>query len=201
MEKIEFHLRPMSEHDLGQIALWLGDFQDVAMFDRALPVPVSKENLATSWKSALDIGEPPRALWFFAETNNHQPLGMCGLQAISYIHGDAVVPVFVAKEHRGKGLAKILASLLIDTAFYQLRLNRLSTVYRADNDATQRVVSDLGFVEEGRVREGWFASGKHNDIVQVGLLKSEWDQMRSSVLDRLSELPFKVVDNTAADSH
>ena len=80
---------------------------------------------------------------------------------------------------------------LIDLAFNQLRLHRLSTVYRANNTASQQLVSLVGFAQEGRVREGWYANGQHHDIVHVGLLKSEWPGKRQVVKERLSGLPFE----------
>ncbi len=200
MDKIKIKLRALSENDMDQVADWMSDFKDIAMFDRSLPVPISRQALNESWKSAFAAGDPPKAFWFVAATEQGQAVGMCGLQSISYIHGDAVVPLFVAKGYRGKGLAKIMGLALVDLAFNHLRLNRLSTVYRADNSGTQQLVTNLGFVEEGRTREGWFANGQYNDIVHVGVLRSEWSQKRSKLVEKLSDLPFLVIDNVIADS-
>ncbi len=201
MKKTKIKLRALSESDMDQVADWMSDFKDIAMFDRSLPVPISRQALDQSWKTAFEAGDPPRAFWFIAVTEQNEAVGMCGLQSISYIHGDAVVPLFVTKGYRGKGLAKIMGLALVDLAFNHLRLNRLSTVYRADNSGTEQLVKNLGFTEEGRVREGWFANGKYNDIVQVGFLRSEWQEKRPQLIEKLSNLPFVVIDNVIADSH
>ncbi|MEM9331918.1 MAG: GNAT family protein [Pseudomonadota bacterium] len=193
MTDIETRFRPMNESDLEMIAAWFEDFEDVALFDRALPVPVSKEFVAESWKPALQYKEPPSALWFVADTSGQTSMGICGLQGINYIHGDAVIPIFITSEYRHKGLAGVMLCVLLDLAFKQLRLHRISTVYRSDNEPSRQLVARFGFSEEGRVREGWYADGGRHDIVQVGLLRTEWEEARTDVNAYLANSPFKIV--------
>lgn len=178
---------PMGLNDMDRIAHWFSDFDDVALFDGTMPVPVSPEYVRESWKTALEYRDPPRALWFMAETEDGTPAGICGLQAINYIHGDAVVPLFVAKHMRRKGVAKALGILVIDMAFERLRLHRLTTIYRDDNLPSAAIIKSLGFIEEGRKREAWYAGGQHRDAVHVGLLKSEWVKRRGTLRGALED--------------
>ncbi|WP_419907574.1 GNAT family N-acetyltransferase [Hoeflea sp.] len=174
--QVAYFMRPMGMEDIPTIARWFSNFDDIALFDRNLPVPVGQEAVFESWKPALEYTEPPRSLWFVAEDEDGNPAGVGGLQSINYIHGDAVLPMFIDRPARTNGLATGMTINLIDLAFGQLRLHRVSTFFRADHDATANVIAKVGFREEGRVREGWFAGGKHHDVVQVGLLRSEWQQ-------------------------
>lgn len=185
--------RPLNEADLSQLADWFACFEDLALFDRGLPIPVSREFVIESWKPALQNSDPPKSFWYLAEDEAGQPIGTCGIQSINYIHGDAVVPLFVAQEHRTKGFGSAMLCELIQLSFDQLRLHRLSTVYRANNGATEKLIKNMGFEEEGRVREGWYANGQHHDIVHVGLLKSEWPDKRQAIRERLAKLPFELV--------
>ncbi|MEM8651203.1 MAG: GNAT family protein [Pseudomonadota bacterium] len=198
MDKAQFRFRPLNVEDLSHISGWLEDFDDVSWFERSLPVPVSKESVTENWKPDIECTDPRKSFWFLLEDNYGNPAGICGLQGINYIHGDAVIPVFVAKEYRNKGLAVAMIILLCDLAFGQLRLHRLSTLYRAGHEITEKLVACSGFVEEGRVREGWFAGGKHHDIVQVGMLKTEWEHQRPLMLKKLSERAFTVSNDVSA---
>lgn len=196
MTKTQLALRPMNEADLDGIAEWLSDFHDVSLFDRGLPVPVGREFVAQSWKPAIEYGEPPRALWFVAETSDQQTVGMCGLQSINYIHGDAIVPLFVDRQYRGKGLASLMLLTLLDLTFNQLRLHRVSSLFRADNEASLHLMKIAGFEREGTTREGWFADGRHHDIVHVGLLRTEWSKRQTKVCDLLSQSKFEFSHRT-----
>jgi len=182
-----FSLRPMGLADVERIAPWFLDFEDVSLFERNFPVPVSPEHIHETWKSALKYAEPPSALWYIAEDENREPAGVCGLQSINYIHGDAIVPIFVGSKMRGKGLAQAIAVPVIDLGFQHLRLHRLTTFIREDNHATRAITAKLGFVEEGCLRQAAYSNGVHKDMIQVGLLKSDWISMRSSVTEKLEK--------------
>lgn len=171
----------MTLEDLSAIDDWFWNFDDVALFDRGLPVPLNSAGMLTTWKPALEPGDPPKALWYLAMTEDKVPVGIGGLQAINYIHGDAVLPVFIKQSMRAKGVGTALTITLLNLAFDRLRLHRLTTYYRDDNEATDRALQRLGFKTEGRVREGWFADGAHRDVIQVGLLKTEWLDRRQEI--------------------
>lgn len=55
--------------------------------------------------------------------------------------------------------------------FVELECRRISLTVRADNTRSQRLVTGLGFVEEGRRRE-FFAPGV--DCIEYGLMREEW---------------------------
>lgn len=183
-----YSMRPMGLEDIDRIAHWFVDFDDVALFERELPVPVSPEHMRETWKKALEFCEPPKALWFLAEDGHGKPAGVCGLQSINFIHGDAVVPIFVEGASRGQGLAIAMSVSVIDLAFDMLRLHRLTTFFRDDNAATDAITKKTGFKEEGRLREAWYADGKHRDVVQVGLLKADWISLGPKLRDELHEV-------------
>lgn len=177
----------MALDDVDRIAGWFGDFDDVALFDRGLPIPVGPQYVREMWKKSLEYSDPPSALWFIAEDPETVPAAVCGLQSINYIHGDAVVPIFVAAKMRGKGLALAMAIEVIDLAFTTLRLHRLTTFFREDNAATRAITQKLGFSVEGTMRQAWFSNGIHKDSVQVGLLKTEWQDRRERLAAELEQ--------------
>nr|WP_187428928.1 GNAT family protein [Roseobacter litoralis] len=177
----------MALDDINNISEWFWDFQDVALFDRSLPVPTSVDAMRESWGKTIEYQKSPCGFWFIAETKQGRPLGIAGLESINYIQGDGVIPFFVAKQFRKNGLASAMAICILDLAFKRLRLHRLTTFYRDDNAATQRALGKLGFHDEGRMREGWFVEGERKDIVIAGILGSEWLANREQVIDTVMQ--------------
>lgn len=178
-------LRPMGLDDLTHISSWFWNMADVSMFDRTTPLPTNKDALYESWRKSLTQTDPPTALWFIAEDAENKALGIGGLQAVNYIHGDAVLPMFISPDARGKGLATAITCRMMELAFNHLRLHRVTTYYREDNAVTQRVLAKMGFEDEGRQREGWFVGGTRMDIVQAGILAADWYGRRETVLEEL----------------
>ncbi len=156
------------------------------MFDRSLPVPVSVDGMRESWRRSLEQTAPPASYWFLAEEQNGTPLGICGLENISYIQGDGVLPFFVANHFRSRGLAKAMSISMLDMAFNRLRLHRLTTYYRADNEQSAKALARLGFTTEGTCREGWLSDGIRHDIVIAGILASDWKVEREHVIASVS---------------
>ncbi len=182
-----FTFRPMSLDDVSSFSEWFWDFKDVALFERNHPIPTNLDAMKGSWQKSLAYATNPTAYWFIAISADGKPAGIAGLEAVNYIHGDAVVPAFVGRDFRRKGLATAMSISLLELAFRQLRLFRVTTYYREDNSATRSTLTSLGFQEEGRFRGGWFSDGKRRDVIIAGLLRSEWEEKRKPVLETLTQ--------------
>lgn len=185
-----FRMRPMNMGDVDTVAGWLRDIDDLSLFDRSLAVPPGAEAARNAWKEDLAGGKSPPAFWFMVEAPDGTPAAVGGLQSINYVHGDGVLPILVAKATRGRGLGLAIAAALLDIAFDRLRLHRVTTFFRADNLRTERLTQRVGFREEGRMREAWFAGGRHLDCIVVGMLREEWLLHRAAVRAHLAALPL-----------
>lgn len=173
--------------DVPRISKWFWNRPDAALFDRSLPVPLSVDALRDSWRHSFEQATSPSTLWFIAETQEDKPLGICGLEKVNYIQGDGVLPFFVAEQFRRRGLAQAMAVSMIDLAFNQLRLHRLTTYYRSDNVASEKILSKLRFTREGCIREGWYSDKGRKDIVIAGVLSSEWYADRQDILASVAD--------------
>lgn len=178
MDAGRFFVRPMNLADTDTLFDWLQDLDDLALFDRTLTIPPGKDALREAWRPELAGGPCPTAFWFAVETGSSVMVAIGGLQSVNYAHGDAVMPIIVAKAARGGGLGLRIASLLLDLAFDRLRLRRVTTFFRADNERTARLVRRVGFTEEGRMRKAWLVDGGYVDSIVVGLLREEWQAHR-----------------------
>jgi RimJ/RimL family protein N-acetyltransferase len=179
-------IRAMELNDIDAIATWFDDPEDISLFERSSPVPIGREARRASWKEDLTASaSSAKAFWYIACNGKGEPVAIGGLQAVNYFHGDAVLPMFVARQMRGKGIGIRMIGLLLDIAFDSLRLARVTTYYREDNEISAKLARRASFAEEGRMRKAWFYSGAHLDMVVAGVLREEWAKRRIVLQDEL----------------
>ena len=180
-----YWLRPLGLDDIPVITKWLDNIEDLAMFERRQSVPLDAAAMEEEWRNDIVAREPRTAYWFIIDDEHGAPFGMAGLIEISYVHGNALMPIFVAQSVRGRGIGLRTRALLLDLAFDQLRLARITSVHRADNAGSEGLSRACGFIEEGRVRQACYAGGRHIDQMIYGLLAAEWRAHRDTLRARL----------------
>ncbi|WP_406187910.1 GNAT family N-acetyltransferase [Streptomyces sp. NBC_01006] len=87
--------------------------------------------------------------------------------------------ITIGAEHRRKGYAAEAAVLLLRFMFAEHRYHKCQVRIFAHNEASLALHRRLGFVEEGRLRELVYLSGRHHDVVMMGLLADEFAQLHS----------------------
>lgn len=182
----QYQMRPLANSDLDEIAAWFEQVEDLALFSRRTPLPVNRNAMDGSWQATIEAGEPRSSYWFVIRSDSDELVGLTGIQDINYIHGDCVLPVFIAPSERHQGLGARAAALTLDLAFNQLRLVRVTSYYRADNRVSRNLCKHLGLTEEGCIRNAWFAQGRSMDMVVVGILADKWQQHRTELNGQLS---------------
>jgi RimJ/RimL family protein N-acetyltransferase len=63
---------------------------------------------------------------------------------------------------------------LLDYAFYELNLHRISLKVYSMNEKAIHLYKKLGFKEEGVSREVLFREGKWHDLIHMGVLSGEY---------------------------
>jgi [ribosomal protein S5]-alanine N-acetyltransferase len=95
----------------------------------------------------------------------------------------------VRADYWGRGYATDAARTMIDFAFGQLELHRVSAAIGPDNTASIQVVRRLGFTEEGRIRDHVFTNGAWRDSVLYSVLAHEWVARSTNALPREGAVP------------
>ncbi len=178
-------LRPMCMDDVPTIARWFEHLADLCLFDRGCAVPVNEATVSANWAEILKGPEPAKAYWYALESDVGDVVAIIGLDNINYIHGDAIIAIYVCHRLRKLGIGSRTMAMVIDMAFDQLRLNRLTSYLREDNLSSRKLTKSVGFSQEGLIRQGWYSAGKHFDIVAIGLLSEEWPKHRKSLAKKL----------------
>ncbi len=181
----QFVMRPMAVEDLDIISIWFEHLEEFSLFDRGAAAPANKENTKADWEKAVSDKGAKSGYWFAVDDSSGEICGIAGLDNINHINGDGVLAVYMSEPVRRKGLAIMASCYLLDIAFEQLRLHRITSYYRDDNSTTAKLTTLLGFTQEGVVREGWFSGGKHFNTYAVGVLANEWPSAREKLIAEL----------------
>lgn len=83
------------------------------------------------------------------------------------------------KEYRGQGYATQAIYLLLEYAFEELGLHRVSGTWLPENKVSLFGARMMGFRQEGVLRDYVFKGGKRHDLVVMSILKAEFDQVRA----------------------
>ncbi len=76
---------------------------------------------------------------------------------------------------RGKGYGTDAIRVLLKYVFMEMNLNRVGLEVMNYNPAGIRSYEKVGFVQEGRLRSVVYRDGVYYDIIQMGILRSEWE--------------------------
>jgi [ribosomal protein S5]-alanine N-acetyltransferase len=112
---------------------------------------------------------------------NDAMIGYVSLSDIDYQNGRAEWSGIVIGEeqYRGHGYATQAIYLLLEYAFDELGLHRISGSWLAENTVSMFVGRMMGFRQEGVLRDYVFKLGKRHDMVIMSMLKPEFEQLRS----------------------
>jgi RimJ/RimL family protein N-acetyltransferase len=166
-------LRHLEENDIsGPYANWLNN-QQVNLNNSHGRFPVSSRKLLDYIYSTSDMSNTLVLAVIDLEKSLH--IGNISLQSISWIDRSAEIAFILGdSSYSGKGFMFRAGTLLISHAFNTLNLNRIACGTLATNIAMIRLASKLGMTQEGRRRQALFKNNQYIDILEYGLVRSEW---------------------------
>jgi ribosomal-protein-serine acetyltransferase len=89
----------------------------------------------------------------------------------------AQIGYWISKDHAGKGLMTRCADRFVDFLFRKLGLNKVEIHSLPHNAPSLAIAHRLGAQMEGRIRQSYMSHGKLEDIVVLGILRTEWEAM------------------------
>jgi len=115
---------------------------------------------------------------FMISPLGHQGIiGHVGLYKIDHRIRSAEFAILIGnREFWGRGLGKTATLFALEFAFLQLNLNRVSLQVLADNKKAISLYQKVGFSQEGILREAQFKYGKYLDVIEMSILRVEYQQ-------------------------
>ena len=135
----------------------------------------SKNNLLNSIK---EMNSKNRRLYFFRieKKDTKEYIGEIGYTVEKETPVGKVVSLgyFIKKNHWGKGYTTEALKRIIEFAFLENNVYRISTGCLKENKGSERVMQKCGMIKEGELKEYQLHENKLKDRVLYRLLKTEW---------------------------
>jgi|APHM01.1.fsa_nt_gi Acetyltransferases, including N-acetylases of ribosomal proteins len=132
-------------------------------------------NSVVEEKDRIDsINESDEIIQFIIEGEGEK-VGTIAIFDINRTYRSAEVGAFMVEpSSHGKGIGTEAMKLILNYAFNQLNMHKITGGYIENNDASKIVQEKFGFQKEGREREEVYRNGKYKDIIRMSLLENEW---------------------------
>jgi ribosomal-protein-alanine N-acetyltransferase len=171
-------LRPLAEEDvLGPYLSWLNDAETCAgNSHHVLPYTeeAAFEYVRNVRRSRTDL------VLAIDHKDSGRHVGNVALQHIHPVYKSAEFAILIGDPAtRGQGIAFEASSLILAHGFRQLNLHRIYCGTFHTNAAMSRLAVRLGMKEEGRRREAAFKDGRWLDVVEFGVLGTDFQETRS----------------------
>jgi RimJ/RimL family protein N-acetyltransferase len=167
----EYFVRPLAEEDLdGAYPKWFEN-QDVCRYNSHGKFFKTK---AYFKKYLDDINKEDRVVWAICHaTDGH--IGNVSLQEISLINRTAEFAILLGeKRHWRKGLGLLASRRILEHGFNQLNLERIYCGMAATNEGMKKLALAMGMSLEGTRRQHLFLDGSRIDMLEYGILQSEF---------------------------
>ncbi len=171
-------LAPLKAEDMVAIAPFFADTKALYHYLPDKLMPRNSEQLRILME---DWNDGERNLVFACHYEG-RTIGIVSLSDIDFVSGNGELGVMISDvEIRGMGLATEAVMLMLDYAFGELRLHRVTVRVAPDNEPSLHLFQKIGFVREGRMREVMRRRDGYRDLLLFGLLEDEYRIVRNEL--------------------
>ena len=169
-----FLVRPTRE-DLPVITGWSSDIEFLRMIRRGLAYPPSTEDYE-GWFAEMakrESGYP----FAIRRIEDNALVGFIIITDLFWAsrHGSLIIGIDPAL--RGRGLGTDALRVILKYAFLEMNFNRVGLEVMSYNEAGLRAYAKAGFQQEGRLREFVYRDGVYYDVINMSILRSEWEAL------------------------
>jgi diamine N-acetyltransferase len=105
--------------------------------------------------------------------------GIIELVNINFIHRNTEIQIIINSNFQGLGLAKIAMFKGLDYAFSVLNMHKVYLYVDAENHKALHIYKNLGFIQEGILRQHFFVEGSYHDSIIMGIFGDEIQKSQS----------------------
>lgn len=172
-------LRARTEADLDVLFELAADLDTWEERNPSVPAPLTREAFDARLAQA-DADSSSKNVRFVIDVDG-AAVGSVSLFEFDDLARHAEVGIAVAAEARGKGIGTAAIAQIVEFAFVRCNLRRLHLQAIASNVPAIRAYERAGFVIEGRQRQHAWVRGRYEDIVIMGVMRSDWEAVSGRV--------------------
>ncbi len=174
-------LREYQRDDLPWIRQWVNNPSIVCHLSDIFLYPHAQESTEAYLDGILEGSSDSRG-FVIADRSTEAYIGQVNLDSIDWKNRVGRIGIVIGSlEHMGLGYGTEAMKLLTAFAFNEMNLNRLELDVYDFNERAIRCYLSCGFQQEGRLRERQYKNGRYVDVIQMGILKSDWKAWSQAV--------------------
>jgi RimJ/RimL family protein N-acetyltransferase len=172
-------LRTLEEQDAEVLQKWYMDKDFRQAYDayESNDLDSIREEIVQSGAGIYDPRQS-KLIFMVLRERDEAPIGVCCLRNIDRMNGNAELLLGIGeKEMRLAGFGLDLLIVLLDFAYYELRLQK--TYMRISENQPYGLQNALkfGYKPEGHLRNQIFSDGKYVNVFFLGMLKSDYEKL------------------------
>ncbi|MEY9096726.1 GNAT family N-acetyltransferase [Paenibacillus sp. RC84] len=172
-ESSRVSFRKMTEEDAAIYHTWRNDMEVMRTTNPSLDLFTYTE--ARQFVEQVILGSGTSKSYMILDKPSGRPIGITSLIQLDYKNRSAECILDIGeKEFWGKGYGNESLRMLLDYAFLELNLHRVSLRVFAFNDKAVALYEKIGFKREGVSRQAVFREGNWHDILHMGILQEEY---------------------------
>ncbi|WP_264740891.1 GNAT family N-acetyltransferase [Cytobacillus firmus] len=166
-------LEPFTEKDFDLLISWISTQELMVQWSGAhFKFPLDHEQLAKYISSAnLEASSE----YIYKVMANDEIAGHISLGRVDRVNETARIgKVFICPAARGKGYASEMIHQILNLAFQELKLNRISLGVFDFNLPAIKIYEQAGFQKEGLLRQTNKVRNDYWNLIEMSILKAEW---------------------------
>lgn len=167
-------LRAIEKDDLPRFVEWFSDPDVRRYLDMYLPFSMAQEE---RWFERLqDQMEKQELVMLTIETSDGAHIGNISLFDINWKDRHAELGITIGdKDYWSQGYGSDAVRTMLGLAFDDMNMHRVYLRVHADNPRAIKCYENVGFQQEGTLRESVFRGGTYRDAYLMGILAPEFD--------------------------
>jgi ribosomal-protein-alanine N-acetyltransferase len=184
LETARLSLRALTDEDVPALRAIFGD-PDVIRYMADTETPITDEDELrgiVDWSRRI-FASRTGLRWGITLRGEAGVIGTCGFHLLDAHNQHAEVGYDLAHAYWRRGIMSEALAAVVGFGFDRLNLHRIAANVTEGNEASVKTLLKAGFQQEGIWRERAYLRGKFYDLLQFGLLRSEFEQRTTSNLD------------------
>lgn len=166
------------EKDLTIWEQWNRDSDYLRLLDDC-PANQFSSTLIKEW---IEKDDHESALFMIRTVDEHKTIGFVELAGYNWVSRNAWVGIAIGDaDYRSKGYGTEAMTLLLKFAFRGQNLHRVNLGVFNFNKRAIRCYEKCGFKYEGKERESIYKDDQRWDVINMGVLQSEWEASHMDV--------------------
>lgn len=165
-------LRPRTDDDLDLLFRIAADLDTWEERNPQAPRPLTRDRFDAGLARAAENDGPESALSLVIDVDG-AAVGSASLFNVETLARHAEAGIALEPNARGRGIGTAAVVQLVQFGFVRHNLRRIHLQAIASNIAAIRAYEKAGFVIEGRQRQHAWVRGAYEDIVRMGILRSD----------------------------